>query len=186
MTNKHRITIAGPSPQGATACPGRLEDHLERAHDVALDAARAQGYADGQAEALAGAAAALSEAAEALDAGREECVGEVTRVAVELGVGIARRLVRTELAADNHDIQAIVREVLAATTERRTTTRIHVSPSDAERLAGVSFRAATEVVSDESVSTGSVRVETPQGVVVRDIDESMRAIADRLTQEVAK
>ena len=186
MTSKHRIPISGPSPQGAIARPGRLEDHLERAHDAELDAARAQGHADGQAEALAGAAAALSVAAEALDAGREECAGEVARVAVELGIGIARRLVRTELATNHHNIEAIVRDVLAATTERRTTTRIHVSPGDAERLTGVNFRAATELISDESVSTGSVRVETPQGVLVRDIDESMRAIADRLTQEVAK
>jgi len=186
VTTKHRITIAGPSPQGATARPGRIEDHLERTHDAELDDARAKGHAEGQAEALTGAAAVLSEAAEALDTCREECVDEVSRLAVQLGIGIAHRLVRAELAANRHDIEAIVRDVLAATNERRTTTRIHVSPDDAERLAEVPFRAATEVVSDESVSTGSVRVETPQGVLVRDIDESMRAVTDRLTQEVAK
>jgi len=186
VTRRPRITITGPSPEGATAQPGHLEDYLDRARDAELDAARDQGHADGQAEALAGAAAALSEAAEALDASRSECVDEISRVAVELGLGIARSLVRAELAADQHDIEAIVRDVLAATTERRTTTQIHVSPSDAERLAGVTFRAATEVTANEGVSVGSVRVETPQGVLVRDIDESMRAIADRLMREVSK
>ena len=95
-------------------------------------------------------------------------------------------LVRAELAAERHDIEAIVRDVLASTSDGRTTTKIHVSPEDAARLNEVTFRAATEVVSDEAISTGSVRVQTPQGVLVRDIDECMRNIADRLTKEVTK
>ena len=184
MTIHHRITIAGPAPHGATASSARLEDHLGQSHDDELAAAHARGRAEGQADALAGAAASLSEAAEALDTCRKECTAEVACVAVELGIGIARRLVRTELAADRHDIEAIVREVLAATTERRTTTTIHVSPSDAERLTSVSFRAATEIIADESIATGSVRLETPLGVLVRDIDECMRNLAERLSAEV--
>lgn len=186
MTNLHRITIGGPAPQSATARPGPLEDYLTGALEVEIEAARAEGHADGHAEALAGAAAVLSQAAEDFDAGREECASEVSRAAVELGIEIARRLVRSELSTDRHDIEAIVREVLASSTGSRTTTRIHVSPSDAERLSEVTFRAATELVPDEGVPIGSVRVETPQGVIVRDIDECMLAIATRLTQEVSK
>jgi len=186
VTRTHRITLSGPAPKGAAITPERVEDCLERSHGAELEAARAKGYAQGHAEALEGAGVAISKAAEALEADREECLAEVTRVSVELGLGIARRLVRAELAADRHDIEAIVRDVLSATSDGRTTTRIHVSPRDAERLSDVTFRAATEVISDESVSTGSVRVETPQGVLVRDIDERMRAVADRLTREVSK
>ena len=186
MTRTHRIILSGAEPEGAVVQPGKLEDYLERSHDAELEAARLEGHADGHSSALSGAAASLEAAASALDASREECIQEVTSLAVELGLGIARRLVRAELAAERHDIEAIVRDVLASTSSGRTTTKIYVSPEDAARLSEVTFRAATEVVSDESVSTGSVRVETPQGVLVRDIDECMQSITARLTKEVSK
>jgi flagellar biosynthesis/type III secretory pathway protein FliH len=186
MTTTHRIAITGPAPLRASARPGVLEELIESAHSEALDAARLAGQAEGHADALTQAAAALAQAVEALEMERESCAAELARASVELGIGIARRLVRTELAADQHDIEAIVREVLAATSEGRTSTRIHVSPADATRLADVPFRAATEVIADESVSTGSVRLATPQGVLVRDIDECMNTIAQRLTAEVSK
>jgi flagellar biosynthesis/type III secretory pathway protein FliH len=186
VTKTHRIILSGAAPEGATVQAGRIEDYVERSHGAELDAARLEGQADGRASALTGAAASLDAAASALEASREECISEVTKVAVELGLGIARRLVRAELAAERHDIEAIVRDVLASTSDGRTTTKIYVSPEDAASLEEVTFRAATEVISDEAVSTGSVRVETPQGVLVRDIDECMRSVADRLTKEVTK
>lgn len=182
MTTSHQITVNAGAPIGATTKPGTLERYVEESRGRALDAARA----DGRAAAIADAAATLTRATEALDASREACLVEVTSTAVELGLGIAQSLVRSELSANRHDIEAIVREVLAAATQRRTTTRVLVSPDDAERLKEVTFRAATEIVADESVSTGSVRVETPQGVLVRDIDESLRAISARLKGEVSK
>jgi len=186
VTKTHRIILSGAAPEGATVQAGRIEDYLERSHDAELEAARLEGQADGRASALSGAATSLEAATTAMEASREECISDVTSLAVELGIGIARRLVRAELAAERHDIEAIVRDVLASTSDGRTTTEIHVSPEDAARLNEVTFRAATEVVSDEAISTGSVRVETPQGVLVRDIDECMRNIADRLTKEVTK
>ena len=186
MTKTHRINLSGPAPQSAAAQTGCLEDYLEGSRSSELEVACLEAHADGHAAALAGAAASLEAAADALEKSREECLSEVTRVAVELGLGIARRLVRTELAAEQHDIEAIVRDVLVATSDGRTTTKIYVSPEDAARLKDVAFRSATEVVSDEAVSTGSVRVETPQGVLVRDIDGCMHSIMDRLTKEAAK
>jgi len=186
VTKTHRIILSGAAPEGATVQAGELEDYLERSHAAALEDARLEAHADGRASALSDAAASLEAAADALEASREECLQEVTSLAVELGVGIARRLVRAELAAERHDIEAIVRDVLASTSSGRTTTKIYVSPEDAARLSEVTFRAATEVVSDESVSTGSVRVETPQGVLVRDIDECMQSVAARLSKEVSK
>lgn len=186
MTKTHRIILSGTAPEGATAQAGRIEDYLERSHDAEVEAARLEGLKDGSASALSGAAASLDAATTAMEAKREECLSEVTSLAVELALGIARRLVRAELAAERHDIEAIVRDVLASTSDGRTTTKIYVSPEDASRLNEVTFRSATEVVSDEAVSTGSVRVETPQGVLVRDIDECMRNLSDRLTKEVTK
>lgn len=166
----------------ATVKSGGLQDYLEGVREEELAAARAEGHA----EALSGIGLTLLGAIEALETQRETCLDDVTSGAVELGLGIARSLVRSELANNSHDIEAIVRDVLAATTDGRTTTRIRVSESDAERLKEVDFRAATEVIADESVSTGSVRVETPQGVLVRDIDESLKAISARLMEQVSK
>ena len=186
MTQTHRIILSGEAPAGATSQAGQLEGYLERTHQAALQEARLEGRSDGQAAALEGAAAALEAAASQLEEQRSECLEEVTPLAVELALGIARRLVRAELAAERHDIEAIVRDVLAATGSGRTTTKIYVSPEDAARLSDVQLRAATEVVADEAVSTGSVRVETPQGVLVRDIDECMQSVADRLNKEVTR
>ena len=186
MTSTHRIILSGDVPENASAQPDNLEGYLEDTRGAELETIRDKAHAEGYAAALEGAAAALEAATDSLKASREECLAEVTGVAVELGLGIARRLVRTELAAERHDIEAIVRDVLTATKDGRTTTKIYVAPEDATRLSEVTFRAATEVVSDEGVSIGSVRVETPQGVLVRDIDGSMRSITDRLSKEVAK
>ena len=182
MTLTHTIPIGTSRVVNATVKDGGLEDYLEGVREEELATARAEGHA----EALSGLGLTLLDAIEALETQREACLADVASGAVELGLGIARSLVRSELANDRHDIEAIVRDVLAATTDGRTTTRIRVSEDDAERLKGVNFRAATEVIADESVSTGSARVETSQGVLVRDVDESLRAISARLTEQVSK
>ncbi len=182
MTLKHLIPVGSIPVVSASAKPGRLQEHLHGAHEEELKTARTEGHT----EAIEGLGLTLSNAVEALESQRESCIADVASAAVELGLGIARSLVRSELANGQHDIEAIVREVLSATADSRTTTVIRVSESDALRLNEVTFRAATEVLADESVSTGSVRVETPQGVLVRDIDESLRAINTRLTAQVAR
>jgi flagellar biosynthesis/type III secretory pathway protein FliH len=182
LTLNYLISVGSTPAVNASIKPGALQDYLEGVREGELETARTEGHA----EALQGLGLSLTDAVEALEAQRESCVADVASAAVELGIGIARSLVRSELANESHDIEAIVREVLTATTDGRTTTVIRVSESDAARLKEVSFRAATEVIADESVSTGSARVETPQGVLVRDIDESLRAISARLTAQVAK
>jgi flagellar biosynthesis/type III secretory pathway protein FliH len=182
LTLKHTISVGSNTVVNATVKPGELQGYLEGVREEELAVARAEGHA----EALSGLGLSLVSAIEALEAQKESCLDDVASAAVELGLGIARSLVRSELANDRHDIEAIVRDVLTATTDGRTTTLIRVSESDAERLKEVTFRAATEVIADESVSTGSARVETPQGVLVRDVDESLRVISARLTEQVSK
>jgi flagellar biosynthesis/type III secretory pathway protein FliH len=182
LSHNHTISVGSDAVVNATVKPGELQDYLEGVREQELAVARAEGHA----EALDGLGLSLVSAIEALETQRESCLADVASGAVELGLGIARSLVRSELANDRHDIEAIVRDVLAVTSDGRTTTVIRVSESDAARLKDVKFRAATEVVADESVSTGSARVETPQGVLVRDIDESLRAISARLTEQVSK
>ena len=166
----------------ATVKDVEFKDYLEGVRVEELDTARAEGHQ----EAIEGLGRSLLSAIESLEEQKQSCIADVATSAVELGLGIARSLVRSELANDRHDIEAIVRDILKATTDGRTTTVIRVSESDAARLQEANFRAATEVIADQSISTGSARVETPQGVLVRDIDESLRAISARLTEQVSK
>ena len=93
MTRTHRVILSDLAPENATAHAGSLEDYLEGSRGSELEAARRQAHTEGYTDALTGAAASLEAAAETLESSREECLSEVTRVAVELGLGIARRLV---------------------------------------------------------------------------------------------
>lgn len=182
MSIKHVISVGAQPAVHAKVRPGDLKGYLHGVRESEIEAARAEGHA----EALAELGSTLSSAIEALELDRKSCLSDLTSASVELGLGIARSLVRSELSSEHHDIEAIVRDVLTATPDARTTTTIRVSERDAERLKSISFRAATVVVADESVSTGSVRVETRQGVLVRDIDESLRAISARLKGQVTR
>ena len=182
MSQKHTISVGSSAVMKATVKDVEFKDYLEGVREQEFAAARAEGHQ----EAIDGLGQSLLSAIESLEDQKQSCIADVATAAVELGLGIARSLVRSELANDRHDIEAIVRDVLKATTDGRTTTLIRVSESDAARLQEVNFRAATEVIADHSVSTGSARVETPQGVLVRDIDESLRAITARLTEQVSK
>jgi hypothetical protein len=57
---------------------------------------------------------------------------------------------------------------------------VHVNPVDAERLADVPFRAGTELEADPGVPAGSVHVTTPQGLLVRDLDQALGSIREHL------
>ena len=47
----------------------------------------------------------------------------------------------------------------------------------------LTYGAGTAVESDPGVPRGSVHVTTPQGLLVRDLDEALRAIGERLHAE---
>ena len=115
----------------------------------------------------------------------EEAAEALTAQAIELGVGIAATLLRTELDAGRYDLETIVRESLAASGAGRARVRVHVAPADAERLATTPFREGTEVVADPALRRGDVHVETERGLLVREIDETLEAIRTRLTEELA-
>ena len=54
--------------------------------------------------------------------------------AVELGVEIARQLLKIEIAAENYDLEGIVRATLAASDIKRGHCVVHIHPDDAARL----------------------------------------------------
>jgi flagellar biosynthesis/type III secretory pathway protein FliH len=178
-----RRIAPGAEPCAARLVQGTLEDALE-AHVVARERrARAAGRAEGLAAARAGAVGALDAAALRLDQAREAALGDVVHQSVDLALEIARTLLRCELPAGRYDLEAMVREALSFSGVERGRCVVHLHPEDAARLANVTFRAGTAVESDPGVPRGSVHVTTPQGLLVRDLDEALRAIGERLHAE---
>ena len=61
---------------------------------------------------------------------------------------------------------------------------VHLHPEDARKLESVPFRSGTRIQADIGVSRGSVHVETPMGLMVRELDSALDAIAERVREEL--
>lgn len=146
-----------------------------------LEHARAEGERRGRAEA----GGALEAAIERLQAFEQEAHAALAATAVELGVQIARTLLRGEIQHDRHDIERVVRTTLAEAATGRAPCVVHLHPADHARLAETKFRSGTRIEPDVGVAKGDVHVETSLGLLVRDIDDALAAIARRLKEELA-
>ena len=77
----------------------------------------------------------------------------------------------------------IVWITLAASGVGRGGCTVHLSPADATAAAGIAFRSATRVEPDPDVADGCVQVETPHGLLVRDLNAALASIGARLREE---
>ena len=172
----------GSAPSAASLAEGGTEQALGRL----LERREAEGYARGLAEGRRALSeelgAAFTGALERLDKSREAALEQLNHTSVELAVEIARKLLRAEIPAGRYDLEGIVRSTLAFSDTGRGQCVVHVNPADAERLSEVPFRAGTEVEPDPSVPQGSVHVTTPQGLLVRDLDEALSSIGERILE----
>ncbi len=159
---------------------------LTAAFDDARREGRIEGRVEGERAVRATLGRALDEAAAALHAAREEALDEVPRAVAVLATAIARQLLAVELDAGRYDVEAMVRETLAASGVGRGSCTVHLHPADASALESCSFRAATKVEADEDVPRGHVHVTTPDGLVVRDLDAALDAIRERLLGELRR
>lgn len=178
MSTVLRIALA-EAPRAVRLAPAETGS-AERELAAQLEAARAEG----RAEALAGAAHILDDAALAFASELEAVRAALTTSSVELALEIARQILRVELAEGRYDIEAIVRDALAQSGVGRGECTVHVNPADAEALRSVSFRSGTKIEADNEVPRGSVHVTTPKGLLVRDTDDILREIRERIRGEV--
>ena len=148
--------------------------------DRALEGLLAEARAEGASAERKRAAGALLKAAERLEAYRAEADGAAAHTAVELAVEIARHLLAVEIQAGRHDVERIVRDVLAASGVGRGECVVHLHPDDAAALAGVAFRAGTRLEPDVGVERGDVQVQTPSGLFVRDLSDALDEIGRRI------
>ena len=130
------------------------------------------------------AATAFGKAAEELGRVREEVQAQAGPAAVRLALTIAERILRRELAARGYDLEAIVREVLSAADAQRSDCVVRLHPDDVEAGAELGLRSGTRIEADPGLRAGDVQVETPHGLLVRDVDELWSNIEERLLGEL--
>ncbi len=152
-------------------------------HDLRV-AAHAQGRADGLREASETSARLLDEAVERTSEEQVVLVDRLAKTSVELACRIVRELLRAEIPSGNYDLEGIVRETLRTAARERGSYVVHVHPEDALRLEGASFRSGTEIRADSGVARADVHVETPLGLMVREIDQAFETIRDRIREEL--
>jgi len=174
--------LTARAPSEARVAEGDLEAALERLLAARTTAAHEAGLREGEESVRATIAGSVDAALGRLDEAREEALTHLNHTAVALAVEIARQLLRVELPAGRYDLEGIVREALSFSGTGRGRCVVHLHPADAGALQGVPFRAGTEIEADSSVPRGSVHVTTPHGLLVRDLDEALRAIGERLLE----
>lgn len=130
--------------------------------------------------AVAALEAAGDQLAEAIDRAEESLSSD----AIELGVEIARQILKVEIAARNYDLERLVRSTLGASDVKRGHCTVFLNPGDLEMIDGISFRRETELRGDASVPRGSVHVETPRGLLVRDPDAALEEIREQLLEDL--
>lgn len=123
---------------------------------------------------------ALTGAAERIDEAREAAQAEIGEFAVQLAAEIAQHVVKQEIDAGRYDLERIVRDVLAASDVGRGQCTVHLNPADLELAQKHPFRTGTEFEADPAIVAGNVRVSTPQGLLVRDIESVIVTIREKL------
>lgn len=171
------------APRAVRIAEGGLEESFARLLESRERAAYLRGEQAGRAAALAGAVKQLDEAAGRFAAAGAARDAALAADSVDLALAIGAELARCEIRAQRHDIEAIVRDTLAASGVGRGACKVHLAPEDAALLSGVAFRTATVIEADMDVPPGCVQVETPQGLLVRDVDAALASIGARLREE---
>lgn len=171
-------------PVQVRVCDETREQFLARRARELQEIYLARGRAEGERQALSNAAGALRRAGEALENAARLTSENVARDAVQLGVEIARTLLRHEIDAGHYDIERIVRETLQASNAGRGACVVHLNPADLARLEGVPFRAGTTLEADPEVAPADVHVTTQRGLLVRDVEQAVNAILERLEGDV--
>jgi len=142
-----------------------------------------RGLDEGESRAVEGAIRRLDEAVAELIRAREESDLAVAEDTAKLALVVAREIVRTEIDAGRYDIERLVRDVLQVSGAGRAACVVHLHADDLERLSGVAFRSATRLEADPEIARGDVHVSTSRGIVVRDLEAALAAVAERLRED---
>jgi flagellar biosynthesis/type III secretory pathway protein FliH len=185
-----------PSPVNEAAAVMSALAQAEADSERLRQAAQAEGFAAGRAEAqdaLQPALAALAAAAEQLDAQRAEVAAELERRAVDLGLALAAKIVAGTVEADPERVVEAVRGALRGIVERERII-VLVNPEDMElvRDAMDEVRASLggidhcEVQAERRVGRGGCIVRTPVGDVDARVETKLERAREVVTAALAR
>lgn len=181
---RFRIQVGAPCT-GVQESERSLEElaasTLRESQNAAMEVARKEGHDD----AVAHAARALEAAASRLDSAREDAEEALAGNAISLAVEIARQILKVQISAGDFALEQIVRSTLSASEIKQGHCIVHLHPKDAESLKDVAFRDETVIVADGDIPRGSVQLETPRGLLVRDSNAALDEICEQLLEELA-
>jgi flagellar biosynthesis/type III secretory pathway protein FliH len=188
-------TLEAPAPPAPVADEAAaVMSALARAEQEAAalrEQARAEGFAAGQAEAMAAlepALAALAQAAAGVEAQRAEIAEALERRAVELGLALAGKVLAGALEVEPERVVESVRGALRGIVERERII-VLVNPEDMDIVRGAmdEVRASLggiehcEVQAERRVARGGCVVRTPVG----DVDARVETKLERAREVVA-
>ena len=159
--------------------------------DILREAARAEGFAAGRADAVAAlepALAALTQAVADVHAQQAEAAEQLERRSVELGLALARKIIGGALEVEPERVLEAVTGALRGIVERERVT-VLVNPDDLEivREAMDNLKASLggiehcEVQAERRVGRGGCIVRTPVG----DVDARVETKLERAGEVVA-
>ena len=160
------------------------------------EAARAEGFAAGHAEAMASlqpALEALASAAQEMHDAQAEACARLERQAVELGFALAEKVLAGAVAVEPERVIESVRGALRGLVERERVT-VLVSPDDLELVNGAmdELRGSLGgiehcvVEAERRVRRGGCVVRTPDGDVDAGIDTKLTRAREVVEQELGK
>lgn len=129
----------------------------------------------------------LSKVAAALQQERDEWLVRWETVAIELGVAIASKLLRTNLAARPELATGMISEALRLAAGQPQL-RVFLNAADLERLGdkseqvvqSLSACASPELIADDTLQPGDCRLETRHGEIDARLDTMLHRIAEEL------
>lgn len=184
--SQHTLRVTLPAaPAAVRRTEATSDEVLAAAIERKVEAAQERGFAAGLVDTRTSGRDLFDQAIDRLDGARQAATEQLATQAVELALGIARELLRTELSAQNYDLVGIVREALSTADAGREAVTVHVCEADAKLLEDAPLRQGTQVVIDPHLRAGDVHVETSRGVLVREIDDTLETLRERLLEELA-
>jgi len=186
-----QATIRLPGPLRAVAplvAPGEQASAERVAMEAELEQrlAAAQQQLQAERKKLAGAMAAIQDAAGQLRQLHADILAEGERQLADLAVQIARKVLMQEIQAGRYEIDPIVAEALRHVPARHEAV-VHLHPDDhaACQMVGQLAGEAEGIrfVADPNVPRAECAIETPEGVVEAAIESHLSQIARALGDE---
>ncbi len=143
-----------------------------------------RGLEQGRAEVRAELAQQIENLASSLITDAQRNLIELAESSTRIGIAVARELLKLEVVAAGHDIESMVRDALSQLRSGRDVCEVTLHPDDFERLREVRFGSSVTLGDDAAVRRGDVVVTSPQGRLVRSLDESLEAIGEALRAEL--